>query len=239
MGAYQLLFVAEGKGRFDSKDTGPLELNAGQLVILFPDIWHRYQPLPAVGWREYWVELRGAIMPNLQREGIFSPRDPRLTCAEPEAVALLFEKILGVLRSEEARNSPLAGAWALELLAQLHCDRIASPAESPIETAVRRAERVFETKLSEPPPLEKLARQLGIGYSYFRREFKKSTGYSPGQYVRRLRLEKGRRMLGASSLPVKAIAEQLGFSSEFHFSAAFKKQFGIAPAHWRNSTRPD
>ncbi|HEU5077724.1 MAG TPA: AraC family transcriptional regulator [Opitutaceae bacterium] len=238
LGAYQLLFVVDGKGRFESRDTGMIDLSAGQLIMLFPDTWHRYQPLPSVGWHEQWIEIRGSIVRDLQAEGIFTPRDACMTCAQPEVVGLLFEKILESLRERETGNSPLAGAWALELLAQLHDERVSSPVQTPIAQAVQRAERLFETNLAEPPSLEKLARKLGIGYSYFRREFKKSTGYSPGQYVRRLRLEKARRLLGASSLPVKAVAEQLGFSSEFHFSAAFKKQFGIAPAHWRKSTRP-
>ena len=78
-----------------------------------------------------------------------------------------------------------------------------------------------------------MARELGVAYSYFRREFKRHTGLAPYQYVRQMRLEKARRMIGTSSDSLQAIAERLGFASPYHLSAAFKKYYGEAPDHWR------
>jgi AraC-like DNA-binding protein len=84
-----------------------------------------------------------------------------------------------------------------------------------------------------PPAIPGLARELGVAYSYFRREFKRHTGLAPYQYVRRLRLEKARRLIGGSSESLQSISEQLGFASPFHLSSAFKKQYGQSPDHWR------
>jgi AraC-like DNA-binding protein len=238
LGTYQLLYLVAGRGRFDSRATGPIELTAGQVLVLCPHTWHRYQPAPGVGWHEHWIEIRGAIPSKLQKEGVLKAEAPVLTPTDAATVGVLLDRILESLRNEDLRSSPLTGAWALELLAQLYAPSPDGPSPTPIALAIGRAERLLEANLARPPLLEPFAQKLGIGYSYFRREFKKTTGLSPGQYVRRLRLEKARRLLGTSPLPVKAIAEELGFSSEFHFSAAFKKQFGVAPAHWRNSTRP-
>ncbi len=214
LGAYQMLYLVEGEGRFESREAGLMPLAAGQVLLLFPHTWHRYEPTPASGWREYWIEMRGPVLPRLHEAGLIDPATPVRSGEDVSIVSTLFERILRSLRDDSPRSTPLAGAWALELLAQLFGSAPADAAPKPIAQAVARAERLLEAHLAKPPLLEDFARELGIGYSYFRREFKRTTGLSPGQYVRRLRLERARRLLGVSSLPIKAIAEQLGFSSE-------------------------
>jgi transcriptional regulator GlxA family with amidase domain len=72
-----------------------------------------------------------------------------------------------------------------------------------------------------------------VGYAGFRREFKRRTGLAPGQYLMRLRLERAQRLLGATPATLEAVSEQVGFSSAFHLSAAFKARFGVAPKVWR------
>lgn len=233
LGAYQLLFILSGQGQFESGPTGPLRVKAGQVLMLFPQVWHRYRPLREVGWHEQWIELRGGIMPALQRDGLISPQRPRFTLADASGAAVLFHRIVSLYSGQQTRPAPLAGAWALELLAHLVGDPKRAHPPRPIEAAVVRAESLLAENLNAPPSLERLARSLGVAYSYFRREFKTATGLSPGQYLRRLRLEKARRLLGTTPLSLKELAEQLGYSSEFHLSAAFKRQFGVAPGRWR------
>lgn len=41
---YQLVFVAEGEGEFESRKTGTLDIQPSTLMMLFPDVWHRYRP---------------------------------------------------------------------------------------------------------------------------------------------------------------------------------------------------
>ena len=81
--------------------------------------------------------------------------------------------------------------------------------------------------------LDALARRLGVAYSHFRRAFKQHTGYAPWQYVLSLRLAHARRALASTDCTLDEIAARLGFSSAFHFSAAFKRACGVAPSDWR------
>ena len=82
-----------------------------------------------------------------------------------------------------------------------------------------------------------VAREFGMAYSYFRREFKRHTGLAPYQYLQQLRLEKARRLITNSTATLQEIAEQLGFASGYHLSAAFKKLHGVAPTHLRRRER--
>jgi AraC-like DNA-binding protein len=201
-------------------------------------VWHRYRPDPQTGWHEQWIELRGPALQRLERAGLIRDRDPVVDVTpDGGAIESLFHRILEAVRASGPRPEPLAAAWAMEILARLQAPRERLGLPAPIARAVHRAEAQLAENSGRPLPLRKLARELGFAYSYFRREFKASTGVSPGQYARRLRLERARRLLGSAPDSVKSIADQLGFSSEFHFSAAFKRTFGVSPAKWRAEAR--
>lgn len=76
----------------------------------------------------------------------------------------------------------------------------------------------------------RLARESGLSESTFRMAFKLATGMSPARFIRNARLQAASQMIRQGSYSLAFIAEQLNFSSAFHLSAAFKKQFGVPPS---------
>jgi AraC family transcriptional regulator len=85
--------------------------------------------------------------------------------------------------------------------------------------------------------LGEVARTVGVHPSRLAHEFRARLGASPGEYVRRLRLEwaAGRLRDGESS--IAEIALRAGFYDQSHFSRMFRRHYGIAPAAWRRSRR--
>lgn len=158
LGAYQMLNMTEGEGRFESRGAGPMALTAGQVLLLFPHSWCRYEPTPASGWREYWIEMRGPVLPCLHEEGVIDPASPVRTCHDGSIVGPLFERILSSPRDESPRDTPLAGAWALELLAQLFGSTPGDSAPWPIAQAVARAERLLEAHLAKHRRCSRISR---------------------------------------------------------------------------------
>jgi len=78
---------------------------------------------------------------------------------------------------------------------------------------------------------------LGIAYDGFRRCFKALTGLPPKQYHRKLQMRRAEDLLLHTQRSVSEIAEELGFHSAFHLSAAFKKHARLASSHWREMRR--
>ncbi|MBC7366425.1 MAG: helix-turn-helix transcriptional regulator [Undibacterium sp.] len=99
--------------------------------------------------------------------------------------------------------------------------------------AVLATERYFAEHHAKLVNVEALARRLGVAYSHFRRAFLAHTGFPAWKYVVHLRLTQARRFLVGSDATLDDIAARLGFSSGFHFSAAFKQRYGVYPARWR------
>jgi AraC-like DNA-binding protein len=233
LGACQVVLIAEGRGVFESRATGIVRVGAGTALIVLPGVWHRYAPDPRTGWTEYWIELQGRTPEALVANGSLEPSRAVVKMERALEIEALLDKIETRLRVPAAGFDPEAAALGLQILSLVvEAPRLRAPTR-PITDFVTRAERVLMDRVDRPPAIPGLARELGVAYSYFRREFKRHTGLAPYQYVRRLRMEKARRMIGGSSESLQAISERLGFASPFHLSAAFKKQFGQSPDHWR------
>jgi transcriptional regulator GlxA family with amidase domain len=81
--------------------------------------------------------------------------------------------------------------------------------------------------------LRKLAEDNNIGYSYFRKMFKKYTGISPHQYHLELKIMRAKELILSTEKSIKEISFELGFHSIYYFSRLFKKKTGIAPTELR------
>lgn len=85
--------------------------------------------------------------------------------------------------------------------------------------------------------IDELAAQIGVTPTHFCRIFKKATGVSPHQYVMKARLNRAQHMLEQSEASMATIAESLGFTSQSHFTRAFRQFAGETPSDFRRRGR--
>jgi len=82
--------------------------------------------------------------------------------------------------------------------------------------------------------LEYLSSIMHISPAYISKIFKEETGSSPIQYLIQIRLEKAKSLLGSSSLPIREIANTVGYKDAYYFSKLFKKNYDLSPSAYRN-----
>lgn len=87
----------------------------------------------------------------------------------------------------------------------------------------------IEANLAEKLPLDALADRAGVGRTTFAQQFARRFGCSPHRYILLRRMEKARALLQEGRLRVTEIAYDLGFSSQSHFSTAYKAVTGESP----------
>lgn len=80
--------------------------------------------------------------------------------------------------------------------------------------------------------LKDLAREEHMSKFHFARNFKKVTGQAPMKFVCQARVEVAKSFLLSSRLPMKEIAEQVGFPDVYTFSRVFRRLTGLAPTHY-------
>jgi len=81
--------------------------------------------------------------------------------------------------------------------------------------------------------IKELAAHLSISESHLRASFRRETGMSLGQHMRRLRLQKAIGLLLQSDLSITQVAERCGFDSIFAFSRSFRHFTGVSARDYR------
>ncbi len=90
--------------------------------------------------------------------------------------------------------------------------------------------------LHEKIRLEELANFIGFNKTYLCGLFKKETGMTLGEYIMKRKLEAAQNMLTYSDYSSVDISNYLSFSSHSHFISAFKKETGMTPKQYRESS---
>lgn len=78
-----------------------------------------------------------------------------------------------------------------------------------------------------------LAEDLGISRSVVHRKILSLTGETPGEFIRRIRLNKAADLIKKKFGNLSEIALEVGFNNPAYFSESFKKQFGVSPSHYQ------
>lgn len=96
----------------------------------------------------------------------------------------------------------------------------------------RTRELLRDTGL-ETPRLSELAKTADVHPVYFARAFRKRYGCSPGEYLRRCRIERATGLLRDKLLTLVHIAMQCGFVDQSHFNHSFRQTYGVSPGEFR------
>lgn len=81
--------------------------------------------------------------------------------------------------------------------------------------------------------LTELAGVGSLSASHLSHLFKTETGLSPGEYLRRLRMEKARHLLATGLLSIKQIMAIVGYTNRSNFLRHFRRYFVLAPSEYR------
>ncbi len=84
--------------------------------------------------------------------------------------------------------------------------------------------------------LGEIARAAGVHPIHFTRAFRQHFGCTPGDYLRRCRLERATHLLRRSALALSEVALACGFADQSHLTHKFTRAFGVAPAEYRRLT---
>lgn len=87
----------------------------------------------------------------------------------------------------------------------------------------------IDANLAEKLSLDALAARAGLGRTGFTQQFARRFGCSPHRFIMQRRIERARALLEAGQQRVTDIAYELGFSSQSHFSTAYKAFTGQLP----------
>jgi AraC family transcriptional regulator len=141
----------------------------------------------------------------------------RELAAADTAAALVSEgvvlEMLGLLARRPRRGERTAPRWLAEAVDLVH------------------------EEYQAPLTVRRIADRVGIGPATLARGFRRHRGESIGDCVRRLRVERARRMIQEGSRDLVAVALEAGFADQSHFTRIFRRLVGTTPGEYRRSVR--
>ena len=108
---------------------------------------------------------------------------------------------------------------------------------SPRHIHFARLQRVLpyiREHLAEDLSAQALADLAGVSIRHFCRLFQDALGVPVHRYVQTARLEKARKQLGTTTMPISSIAQECGYSSQSHLTASFKSAHAATPLEYRS-----
>lgn len=101
--------------------------------------------------------------------------------------------------------------------------------------AVREAIAYMKSHYQQELSRNAVAQQVALSPAYFSSLFKSHTGYTPIQYIHRLRLDRAKQLLREGGMPIRQVAEEVGFADSFYFTRLFTKETGMSPREYRQA----
>jgi AraC family transcriptional regulator, regulatory protein of adaptative response / methylated-DNA-[protein]-cysteine methyltransferase len=107
------------------------------------------------------------------------------------------------------------------------------PAWKGTKTTVERALSLIEEGVLDRDDVDALAARLGVGSRHLSRLFAEHVEASPLQVALSLRIQRAKRLLDGTDLPIALVAQRAGFSSVRRMRAAFARLYGRPPSAFR------
>jgi AraC family transcriptional regulator len=163
---------------------------------------------------------------------------PRFGASDP-LVKHIGQALLNELRAGPS-DGQLYASQAAEMLA-VHLLQKHGSMESNVNTytggipsaRLQRVKDFVEAHLSDDIRLDDLAQEAELSKYHFSRQFKKSVGLSPSQYVIKRRIKKGKELLEETDWLVARVSLEVGYESQSRFTTQFKRRVGTTPAAYR------
>lgn len=112
-----------------------------------------------------------------------------------------------------------------------------SPSEITItpldEKLIEKALKIVEEHIADADfSVEELSRNIGLSRSHLYKKLMVITGKGPAEFIRTIRLKRGRQLLEKSQMQIAEIAYEVGFNSPKRFAINFKNEFGASPSDY-------
>ena len=231
----ELTYVDQGS-LHSVADGVELTLSKGDMVIYGSNQWHMQYADIGVAPRFVTIsfDLEGSdLAPLLGRK--LSP---------PQAAVTLLQQMLRQQEQMDAWSTDIIiSQLTILLLLLLRSD--GAPAEKlkasnsihSDNEIIRHAQQVISTHIREKLTVPAVAEQVEVSPSYLTALFHKNLQISPGEYIRRMKLQESKQMIRENSMNFTEIAKTLQYSTVHHFSRQFKEKFGITPSEYARSVR--
>ena len=162
-----------------------------------------------------------------------------------QTITQLARALVGEISSHQLGHAAMLDSLVRQLAIHLlRChltvrksDRIELSRVGPVDRRLRRAVEFMHDNFGREIAVEEIAASAYLSEYHFARLFKQVSGVTPHVYLANLRLERARKLLAETALPISEIASIVGYQSQSHFTKMFKAVTGVTPRAYREAAK--
>ena len=218
-----LIYTVDGAGQMEMNEKS-YTLCKNSVILVSPHTPMRYAPDAQRGeWEFYWLDLVGERVLSLADKMC---RDGYCFLRNIPSLEGIFSELLKEDGSEVERSA-LIGKVLDVLISCAVFDAGRG------EAAVDRILRYMAEHYTERLDLKGMSARFYLSQNQLIRVVRARTGYTPHEYLIRLRLAKACELLQCTDLTVGAVGNKVGYDNSSHFCAVFRRLYGITSAEYR------
>ncbi len=204
--------------------------NEGDVVILDCYAMHQYESVTQ--WEAIWIHFDGVLSREYYNQicttigNVIRPHDIPVVTHALNKIIYMFQEANTIVEASISKYITL-------LLTELLLTNASASKDMEKQNSLSAAITHINEQFSKSISLEYLAKISSLSPFYFSRLFTKQVGVSPHQYIITTRVNFAKFLLITTTLSIKEISFQSGFTSESSFCAMFKKKENVTPSEYR------
>lgn len=235
---YLFHYIVSGKGTFYiSGQDKAYQLSAGQGFLICPDLICSYEADKDDPWTYMWVEFDGLKSEYFLKLAGLNNHQPIFSQTTSSTESPVFQELSLLIANHNKHSVFIISHLYLFMNALIESSKTQHPvAHNDItELYIREAVNFIERRYQDAITVDDMAHHCNLNKQYFSRLFKKELNISPQQFLIQYRLSKSCELLRNTTMTLHDIAREVGYSNQFNYSIAFKRQYQQSPTMWRKA----
>ena len=228
--SYMLFYICDGRLSLTSGGQ-TVVASAGQVGFLNCHEPHEYH---TIGNTEFvWLHLDGSNTDDFYRQAVQMHGGFVFDTPYAEQIKDGIYEIVFSFRNEQPFSEVRLSQKLYGLLAATIDTDKANGEQSAMDETVAKAIRFIRTQYMNAITLTDVAAHVNMSQFHFSRLFKRGCGCPPHEYLILTRLNRAKHLLKTTDLPIKVIAQKVGYQNVSSFTNAFTDRVGISPTLFR------
>lgn len=232
---FQLIYIHSGCGYFDFGDGKEISIDAGNIVIYYPDEMQKYtyygKDKPVV----YWIHFTGKDICTLFGDYELDTAKRVIPVGCSAEYVQLFNKIILELQLKRDNYAECSALLFRQLIIAMGRATINDEHSSIVtdKLSIESATNYFHEHFHDQISIDKFLEDKNVNVNAFFKKFKTYTGLSPLQYLLDIRISNAKNLLEGTDYTISEIASIVGYDNPLYFSRLFHKHVGMSPKDYR------
>lgn len=229
---YQMIYLSKGIGHFVINGQENI-IGEGNIIIFRPNESQYYYFEPSIISTSMYVHFTGIGCEQILKKSLIEKGNIFYIGKDIE-----FEKLFSQMEQNfihKKTNYEMFCTSYLMLLFSFVGKALSGTDDSQtiFDNRISNCYNYILTHYNEPLDMKKLAQKAFLSESRLTHLFKQVSGYSPIDFLKYVRVERAKSLLGNYNYSISEIASAVGYSDQNYFCRVFKKICGVSPSEYR------